>query len=233
MEEQKPLLIPNSYRNGYDREVWSIFKIMGELVDGYDTLFRIGPCVSIFGSARTTVDDPYYEKASECAKLLTKMGFGVITGAGPGIMEAANKGAQESGGKSVGLVIELPHEQGINQYVQKEFALNFYYFFVRKVMFIKYSQALIVFPGGFGTMDELFESLTLVQTQKVSTIPIILIGVDYWSGLVSWIEETMITHGTISEKDRELFFLTDSIEDGVARIRAMYESEEPMPNFYF
>jgi len=161
------------------------------------------------------------------------MGFGVITGAGPGIMEAANKGAQESGGKSVGLGIELPHEQGINQYVQKEFALNFDYFFVRKVMFIKYSQALIVFPGGFGTMDELFESLTLVQTQKVSTIPIILIGVDYWSGLVSWIEETMITHGTISEKDRELFFLTDSIEDGVAKIRAMYEREEPMPNFYF
>ena len=161
------------------------------------------------------------------------MGFGVITGAGPGIMEAANKGAQESGGKSVGLGIELPHEQGINQYVQKEFALNFDYFFVRKVMFIKYSQALIVFPGGFGTMDELFESLTLVQTQKVSTIPIILIGVDYWSGLVSWIEETMITHGTISERDRKLFFLTDSIEDGVAKIHAMYEREEPMPNFYF
>ena len=161
------------------------------------------------------------------------MGFGVITGAGPGIMEAANKGAQESGGKSVGLGIELPHEQGINQYVQKEFALNFDYFFVRKVMFIKYSQALIVFPGGFGTMDELFESLTLVQTQKVSTIPIVLIGVDYWSGLVSWIEDTMIAYGTISEKDRELFFLTDSIEDGVAKIRAMYEREEPMPNFYF
>jgi uncharacterized protein (TIGR00730 family) len=148
-------------------------------------------------------------------------------------MEAANKGAQESGGKSVGLGIELPHEQGINQYVQKEFALNFDYFFVRKVMFIKYSQALIVFPGGFGTMDELFESLTLVQTQKVSTIPIVLIGVDYWSGLVSWIEDTMIAYGTISEKDRELFFLTDSIEDGVAKIRAMYEREEPMPNFYF
>jgi uncharacterized protein (TIGR00730 family) len=161
------------------------------------------------------------------------MGFGVITGAGPGIMEAANKGAQESGGKSVGLGIELPHEQGINQYVQKEFALNFDYFFVRKVMFIKYSQALIVFPGGFGTMDELFESLTLVQTKKVSTIPIVLIGVDYWSGLVSWIEDTMIAYGTISEKDRELFFLTDSIEDGVAKIRAMYEREEPMPNFYF
>jgi uncharacterized protein (TIGR00730 family) len=148
-------------------------------------------------------------------------------------MEAANKGAQESGGKSVGLGIELPHEQGINQYVQKEFALNFDYFFVRKVMFIKYSQALIVFPGGFGTMDELFESLTLVQTKKVSTIPIVLIGVDYWSGLVSWIEDTMIAYGTISEKDRELFFLTDSIEDGVAKIRAMYEREEPMPNFYF
>jgi uncharacterized protein (TIGR00730 family) len=161
------------------------------------------------------------------------MGFGVITGAGPGLMEAANKGAQESGGKSVGLGIELPHEQGINQYVQKEFALNFDYFFVRKVMFIKYSQALIVFPGGFGTMDELFESLTLVQTKKVSTIPIVLIGVDYWSGLVSWIEDTMIAYGTISEKDRELFFLTDSIEDGVAKIRAMYEREEPMPNFYF
>ena len=161
------------------------------------------------------------------------MGFGVITGAGPGIMEAANKGAQESSGKSVGLGIELPHEQGINKYVQKEFALNFDYFFVRKVMFIKYSQALIVFPGGFGTMDELFESLTLVQTKKISTIPIVLIGVEYWSGLVSWIEEIMINFGTISEKDRDLFFLTDSIEDGVTKIRTAYELEEPMPNFYF
>ena len=233
MDKKKPLLIPNSYKNGYDREIWSIFKIMGELVDGYDTLFRIGPCVSIFGSARTAIDDPFYKKASEFAKLLTKMGFGVITGAGPGIMEAANKGAQESSGKSVGLGIELPHEQGINKYVQKEFALNFDYFFVRKVMFIKYSQALIVFPGGFGTMDELFESLTLVQTKKISTIPIVLIGVDYWSGLVSWIEEIMINSGTISEKDRDLFFLTDSIEDGVTKIRTAYELEEPMPNFYF
>ena len=127
----------------------------------------------------------------------------------------------------------MPHEQGINKYVQKEFALNFDYFFVRKVMFIKYSQALIVFPGGFGTMDELFESLTLVQTKKISTIPIVLIGVDYWSGLVSWIEEIMINFGTISEKDRDLFFLTDSIEDGVTKIRTAYEREEPMPNFYF
>ena len=190
-------------------------------------------CISIFGSARTDPSDKYYKLAEEISSKIVKSGYGVITGGGFGIMEAANKGAQESGGKSVGLGIELPHEQGINQYVQKEFALNFDYFFVRKVMFIKYSQALIVFPGGFGTMDELFESLTLVQTQKVSTIPIILIGVGYWSGLVSWIEETMITHGTISEKDRELFYLTDSIEDGVAKIRSMYEREEPMPNFYF
>ena len=129
MEEQKPLLIPNSYKNGYDREVWSIFKIMGELVDGYDTLFRIGPCVSIFGSARTAVDDPYYEKASGCAKLLTKMGFGVITGAGPGIMEAANKGAQESGGKSVGLGIELPHEQGDKPVCAKRVCSKFRLFF--------------------------------------------------------------------------------------------------------
>ena len=232
MDKKKPLLIPNSYKNGYDREIWSIFKIMGELVDGYDTLFRIGPCVSIFGSARTAIDDPFYKKASECAKLLTKMGFGVITGAGPGIMEAVIKELRRVVESQL-VGIELPHEQGINKYVQKEFALNFDYFFVRKVMFIKYSQALIVFPGGFGTMDELFESLTLVQTKKISTIPIVLIGVEYWSGLVSWIEEIMINFGTISEKDRDLFFLTDSIEDGVTKIRTAYELEEPMPNFYF
>jgi len=233
MADENNLLISGTYRKSLDREVWSIFKIMGELVEGYDRLFQIGPCVSIFGSARTPESSPYYQQAKEFAAQLTQMGFGVITGAGPGIMQAGNEGAMEQGGKSVGLGIELPHEQGINQFVQKEYALNFDYFFVRKVMFIKYSQALVVFPGGFGTMDELFESLTLVQTNKVSKIPIILIGKEYWGGLVHWIETTMINERTISSSDRELFYLTDSIEEGVQKIREIYEVQEPMPNFYF
>jgi len=233
MEKEKKMIVSGTYKKSLDREVWSIFKIMGELVEGYDRLFQIGPCVSIFGSARTPESHPYYQKARECAEQLTKLGFGVITGAGPGIMQAGNQGALEHGGKSVGLGIELPHEQGINPFVQKEYALNFDYFFVRKVMFIKYSQALVVFPGGFGTMDELFESLTLVQTKKVSKIPIILIGKDYWGGLVHWIENTMMNEGTISAKDRNLFYLTDSIEEGVQKIREVYEVQEPMPNFYF
>lgn len=225
--------IPESYKEGYDKDIWSIFKIMGEFVEGYDKLFKIGPCVSIFGSARTKPDEKYYKLASEFASLITQKGFGVISGGGPGIMEAANKGTVEGKGKSVGVGIQLPFEQGMNEFVDPKYAINFNYFFVRKVMFIKYSQALVVFPGGFGTMDELFESLTLVQTHKVSKIPIILFGSDYWGGLVSWINTTMKEWGTVSDKDSELFIVTDSLEEGVNYICDFYKKQEPMPNFNF
>lgn len=225
--------IPESYKEGYDKDIWSIFKIMGEFVEGYDKLFKIGPCVSIFGSARTKPEEKYYKLASEFAALITQKGFGVISGGGPGIMEAANKGTVESKGKSVGVGIQLPFEQGMNEFVDPKYAINFNYFFVRKVMFIKYSQALVVFPGGFGTLDELFESLTLVQTHKVSKIPIILFGSDYWGGLVSWINSTMKEWGTVSDADTELFIVTDSLEEGVNHICDFYKKQEPMPNFNF
>ncbi len=224
---------PESYRDGSSSDLWSVFKIMGEFVEGYDKLFKIGPCVTIFGSARTKPDDKYYKLASDFASELTKKGFGVISGGGPGIMEAANKGAKESNGKSVGVGIELPHEQGINEFVDPRYKVNFNYFFVRKVMFVKYSQALVVFPGGFGTLDELFESLTLVQTKKISKIPIVLFGSEYWSGLINWINGTMKEWGTVSENDTDLFIVTDSYEEGVKHICDFYSTQEPMPNFHF
>ncbi len=227
------LPIPNNYRGEASGDLWSVFKIMGEFVEGYDKLFKIGPCVTIFGSARTKPDQKYYKLASEFASLLTEKGFGVISGGGPGIMEAANKGATESNGKSVGVGIELPHEQGINEFVDPRYAINFNYFFVRKVMFVKYSQALVVFPGGFGTLDELFESLTLVQTNKITKIPIVLFGSEYWKGLVDWVNTTMKTWGTISEDDTDLFIVTDSCREGVEHICDFYEQQEPMPNFHF
>ena len=224
---------PKNYRSGADSDIWSVFKIMGEFVEGYDKLYRVGPCVSIFGSARTKPGEKYYELASEFAAQLTEAGFGVITGGGPGIMEAGNRGAFESEGKSVGVGIELPHEQGINQFVDPKYSINFHYFFVRKVMFVKYSQALVVFPGGFGTLDEMFESLTLVQTNKISKIPIILFGKEYWQGLVDWINSTMKEWGTISEHDTDLFHVVDNCEEGVKLITEFYSDEEPGPNFSF
>lgn len=227
------LPIPDNYRGEASSDLWSVFKIMGEFVEGYDKLFKIGPCVTIFGSARTKPDQKYYKLASEFASLLTEKGFGVISGGGPGIMEAANKGATESNGKSVGVGIELPHEQGINEFVDPRYAINFNYFFVRKVMFVKYSQALVVFPGGFGTLDELFESLTLVQTNKITKIPIVLFGSEYWKGLVDWVNTTMKTWGTISEDDTDLFIVTDSCQEGVEYICDFYQQQEPMPNFHF
>ncbi|MFP8488558.1 TIGR00730 family Rossman fold protein [Gracilimonas sp. Q87] len=214
-----------------DRDIWSVFKIMGEFVEGYDKLFQIGPCISIFGSARTTPENEYYQLAVETADKITKKGFGVITGGGPGIMEAANKGAELAKGKSVGLGISLPFEQGINQHVDPDFMINFNYFFVRKVMFVKYAQGFVVFPGGFGTLDELFESLTLIQTRKIDQIPIILFGSSYWEGLVDWINKTMKGWGTISDKDTDLFHVTDSTDEVVDIICDFYSQKEPMPNF--
>jgi uncharacterized protein (TIGR00730 family) len=229
--ETHRLKVPDNFGDSHDSDVWSIFKIMGEFVDGYDKLFKIGPCVSIFGSARTKEGQPYYELACKTATKVTQKGFGVITGGGPGAMEAANKGAQEGGGKSVGLGITLPHEQGLNAYVDDDYVINFHYFFARKVMFVKYAQGFIVFPGGFGTLDEFFEALTLIQTKKVNAFPIVLIGTDYWGGLVDWIKNKMVSEGTISEDDIDLFHLTDDPDEAVNIICDFYQKHTLSPNF--
>lgn len=209
---------------------WAIFKIMSEFVEGYEKMARIGPCVSVFGSARTKPDNPYYQKAVETSRLLVESGYGVITGGGPGIMEAGNKGADEVDGKSVGLNIVLPFEQSSNQYVNHP--VDFDYFFVRKVMFVKYTQGFITFPGGFGTLDELFEALTLIQTKKIDRKPVVLFGKSYWEGLVKWIEESMLNmEGNISPKDMDLILITDDPKEAVEYINNFYESHPLRPNF--
>jgi uncharacterized protein (TIGR00730 family) len=211
---------------------WAIFKIMSEFVEGFEAMQRIRPCVSIFGSARTAPDAPEYTLAEAIAYKLTQHGYGVITGGGPGIMEAANKGAQRGGGTSVGLNIELPFEQEPNPYIDKEKSLHFDYFFVRKVMFIKYSQGFIVLPGGFGTMDELFEALTLIQTQKIARFPIILVGRKYWQGLLDWITETMDhRYHYINPVDMELFSVVDNADEAVDAIDRFYSKYMLKPNF--
>jgi uncharacterized protein (TIGR00730 family) len=215
------------------RDLWSVFKIMGELVDGYDKLLKVGPCISIFGSARLDASNPYCQMAREIAGKITRSGFGVITGGGPGIMEAANRGAQEAGGRSVGLSIELPHEQGTNAYVHPQYEIVFDYFFIRKVMFVKYAKAFVVFPGGFGTLDELFECLTLIQTRKISPIPVVLIGTVFWGGLEAWIREQLLGNGMISERDMDLFLVTDDIDQAMDHVLAPYESGTLKPNFTF
>lgn len=223
--------IPRTYKDENNKDMWRVFRIMGELVEGFEMLHKVGPCISIFGSARTNPDDKYYELAVKTSELITKKGFGIITGGGPGVMEAGNKGAMQGKGKSVGLGIDLPFEQGLNQYVAQEYAVNFHYFFVRKLMFVKYAQGFVVFPGGFGTLDELFESLTLIQTHKISKFPIVLFGSEYWEGLVDWIKGTMVESGTISEGDVDLFSITDSPEEVVNIICDFYKDEELKPNF--
>jgi uncharacterized protein (TIGR00730 family) len=193
-----------------DTDPWRVLRIQGEFVEGFDTLAGLGPAVSIFGSARTSSEDPMYQAAVETSRLLAEAGLVIITGGGPGIMEAGNRGAQLGGGASVGLNIELPFEQGTNLYV--EIPINFRYFFVRKTMFVKYAQAYVIFPGGFGTLDELFEALTLIQTGKISNFPVILFGSEYWSGLLHWLRETMLPGGKISPADLDLIVVTDSPE---------------------
>jgi hypothetical protein len=211
---------------------WAIFKIMSEFVEGFEAMQRIRPCVSIFGSARTKPEAVEYKLAEEIAFQLTQNGYGVITGGGPGIMEAGNKGAQRGGGTSVGLNIELPFEQSSNPYVDKEKSLHFDYFFVRKVMFTKYSQGFIVLPGGFGTLDELFEALTLIQTQKIGRFPIILVGRKYWQGLMDWIKQTMgERHAYINMDDLDLITVVDAPEDAVAAINSFYSKYLLKPNF--
>jgi len=211
---------------------WAIFKIMSEFVNGYEQLSRIGPCVSIFGSARTKPDDPNYLLAEEIAYKLTQHGFGIVTGGGPGIMEAGNKGAFRGKGISVGLNIELPHEQHFNPYIDKDKNLEFDYFFVRKVMFVKYSQGFVVMPGGFGTLDELFESITLIQTKKIGRFPIVLVGTAYWKGLIDWIKTTLIErYHTISDENLELFRVVDTADEAVEHFRKFYAKYSLKPNF--
>jgi uncharacterized protein (TIGR00730 family) len=211
---------------------WVIFKVMGEFVQGFEKLGKIGPCVSIFGSARTKPDNKYYKIAEEIAEKVVEHGYGVITGGGPGIMEAGNKGAHQQGGKSVGLNIELPFEQNNNIYIDRDKSIDFDYFFVRKVMFVKYSQGFIGLPGGFGTMDELFEALTLIQTKKIGKFPIVLVGRDYWGGMVDWLRNVMLTmEGNISEKDMDLFTLVDTADEAVNAIDEFYNKYHLSPNF--
>ena len=211
---------------------WNIFKVMSEFVEGYDILARIGPCVSIFGSARTTADNKYYKLAEDIAKKLSEAGYGVITGGGPGIMEAANKGAKEAGGKSVGLNINLPFEQYPNDYIDYDKLINFKFFFVRKVMFMKYAQGFIVLPGGFGTLDELFEALTLVQTMKVGKFPIILVGKEYWSGLVDWLKKAVLEQeNNIHSEDLLIFKVVDTAREATDEIFDFYSKYAMSPNF--
>ena len=211
---------------------WTMFKIMSEFVEGFEKMEEIGPCVSIYGSARTPEDDEYYKLGVQVAEMLVDEGYGIISGGGPGIMEAANRGAQKAGGASVGLNIDLPHEQFSNPYIDNDKLINFNYFFARKVMFVKYAQAFVLLPGGFGTMDELFESLTLIQTKKIVGVPIILMGKDFWGGLVDWIENTMMKkYKTISPKDKFLFHVTDDPNETIEIINEHYRKEKLKPNF--
>lgn len=210
---------------------WALFKIMGEFVNGYEKMSAIGPCVSIFGSARTKENDRYYKLAVSIAKSISEAGYGVITGGGPGIMEAGNRGAHLAGGTSVGLNIELPFEQHDNPYIDKDKSLDFDYFFVRKVMFVKYSQGFVVMPGGFGTLDELFEAITLIQTNKIEKFPIILVGTEFWKGLEEWIKKTMLSEGNISEHDLDLIQIVDTEKEVVEIIDAFYKGHTLSPNF--
>lgn len=202
---------------------WTMFKVLSEFVNSFEVMNSTDPCISIFGSARTKPEDRYYQLAVEVAKRLTEEGYGVITGGGPGIMEAGNKGASINGGLSVGLNIDLPFEQSHNPYINPEHNLNFRYFFVRKVMFVKYAQAFVVLPGGFGTLDEMFEVLTLIQTKKITRVPVILVGSDYWTGLVKWITDVMLNQeANISPKDLDLIPITDDPDEIVKRINDFY-----------
>ncbi len=211
---------------------WAVFKVMSEFVEGFEKMAKIGPCVTIFGSARTLNDHPYYKMAEEIAAKIVKHGYGVITGGGPGIMEAGNKGAQRAGGKSVGINIILPFEQMNNIYIDPDKLITFDYFFVRKVMFVKYSQGFIVMPGGFGTLDELFEALTLIQTKKIGRFPIVLVGSDYWKGLLHWIEEIVLKQEqNINQEDLKLFNLVDTAEEAVEVIDNFYAKYTLSPNF--
>lgn len=214
------------------KDSWLIFKIMGEFVEGYEKLSLIGPCISIFGSARTNPDDKYYKLTEEISADIVSRGYGIITGGGPGIMEAANKGAKFNNGKSVGLCIELPFEENSNKFIDNDKLLNFDYFFVRKVMFVRYAQGFIVMPGGFGTLDELFEALTLIQTHKVEKFPIILVGSEFWEGIIDWIKKTLLLeNNNISKEDLDLFKLADTKDEVINILEKFHNNYEFSPNF--
>jgi len=210
---------------------WVIFKVMSEFVEGFEKLAKIGPCVTIFGSARVKPDNKYYKVAEEIAFRLVQHGYGVVTGGGPGIMEAGNRGARRAAGKSVGLNIYLPHEQKGNPYIDPDKLITFDYFFVRKVMFVKYSQGFIVMPGGFGTLDEITEALTLIQTKKIGRFPIVMVGKDYWKGFVDWFKNVLVEEKMIDENDMDLYSLVDTPEEAVKAIDDFYSKYLLSPNF--
>ncbi len=211
---------------------WALFKIMGEFVNGFEKMSQIGPCVSIFGSARTKPEDKYYQLAQTIAHKIVDHGYGVITGGGPGIMEAGNKGAHLAGGTSVGLNIELPFEQHDNPYIDSDKNINFDYFFVRKVMFVKYSQGFVVMPGGFGTLDELFEAITLIQTKKIDKFPIILVGTEFWTGLMDWVKATLLDKfGNVSAHDLDLIHIVDNEDEVLDILDEFYRKYNLSPNF--
>ena len=229
MREEKH---PKGWNEKKTNDSWAIFKIMGEFVNGFEKMSAIGPSVSIFGSARTKPDHKYYKLAENIASKIVDAGYGVITGGGPGIMEAGNKGAHLAGGTSVGLNIELPFEQHDNPYIDSDKSLDFDYFFVRKVMFVKYSQGFVVMPGGFGTLDELFEAITLIQTNKIEKFPIILVGTDFWEGLMGWVKTTLLdSFANISEGDLDLIHLVDTAEEVVDILDSFYKDYGLSPNF--
>jgi len=226
--EDEKLLQASSDREDFTRtDPWRVMRIMGEFIEGFDNLAHVERGVSIFGSARTHPDDPQYEAAQEVARLLAEAGFAIITGAGPGIMEAANKGAKLGGGVSIGCNIELPFEQGANPYVDT--LVNFRYFFVRKTMFIKYSNAFIIFPGGFGTLDEAFEALTLIQTGKIYQFPVILFGRHYWAGLIRWLQSRVLGEAKISPGDLDLMLLTDDPREAAQAVIGAWQSQNKKP----
>jgi uncharacterized protein (TIGR00730 family) len=229
-------MITEKHHKGWNEiktnDSWALFKIMGEFVNGFEKMSKIGPCVSIFGSARTKPENPYYALTEKIAKGIVEAGYGVITGGGPGIMEAGNKGAHIGGGTSVGLNIELPFEQHDNPYIDSDKSLDFDYFFVRKVMFVKYSQGFVVMPGGFGTLDELFEAITLIQTHKIEKFPIILVGTDFWKGLLDWVKTTLLDgFGNISPKDLDLIHLVDTEDEVISILDSFYKESGLSPNF--
>jgi len=229
-------IIRRSFRRKWWNDVktnnsWSVFKVMSEFVQSYEKLMEIGPCVAIFGSARTDPNDKYYKAAVEIAAKLSKLGFGIITGGGPGIMEAGNKGAKNGGGASVGLNINLPFEQSANPYIDADKLISYDYFFVRKTIFMKYAQGYIAMPGGYGTLDELSEALTLIQTNKLVSFPVILYGKSYWEGLLAWFKDTLLTNGMISPGDLDLYHVVDTVDEAVAIIEEFYNKYAPKPNF--
>jgi uncharacterized protein (TIGR00730 family) len=231
IEKLKESFHQKTWSETISNDTWEIFKVMSEMVEGFNKLTRIGPCVSIFGSARTDENNKYYKLAEEIAYLLTKSGFGIITGGGKGIMEAANKGAHFAGGKSVGLNIALPFEQKPNPFIDSNRLLTFDYFYVRKTMFLRYSMGFVAMPGGFGTLDELTEAMTMVQTHKLAKFPIVLVGKDYWDGLITWLKGTVLSEKNIGQGDLELFKVTDTAEETVKYIVDFYKLYALMPNF--